>query len=121
MICSNGTNITTATITIPMSTIAIITLTATSIMTSMSLTVHSFTSLSHIQLDTITRVSLHWKTCIAEYYKICQPGELHDPNLWMRKTVDAIWQIFLKIWITRNGELFGKNYEEQRAIALEMT
>jgi hypothetical protein len=33
--------------------------------------------------------------------------------------MDAIWQIFLKIWITRNCELYGKNYEEQRAIALE--
>jgi hypothetical protein len=39
----------------------------------------------------------------------------------MRKTVEAIWQIFLKIWLTRNGELYGKNYEEQREIALEMT
>ena len=33
--------------------------------------------------------------------------------------MDAIWQIFLKIWITQNGELYGKNYEEQHAIALE--
>jgi hypothetical protein len=31
------------------------------------------------------RVSLHLKMCIAEYYKIRQPGEPHNPNLWMRK------------------------------------
>jgi hypothetical protein len=37
----------------------------------------------------------------------------------MQKTIDAIWQIFLTIWYTRNGELHGKDYEEQRAIALE--
>jgi hypothetical protein len=58
-------------------------------------------------------ILLHWKSCIAEYYKIRQPGELHNPSLWMRKTVEAIWQIFLKIWLTRNGKLYGKNYEEQ--------
>jgi hypothetical protein len=39
----------------------------------------------------------------------------------MQKTIDAIWQVFLTIWYTRNGELYGKNYEEQRAIALETT
>jgi hypothetical protein len=37
----------------------------------------------------------------------------------MLKTIDAIWQIFLTIWYTRNGELHGKDYEEQRAIALK--
>jgi hypothetical protein len=37
----------------------------------------------------------------------------------MQKTIDAIWQIFLTIWYTQNGELHGKDYEEQRAIALE--
>jgi hypothetical protein len=37
----------------------------------------------------------------------------------MQKTIDAIWQIFLTIWYTRNGELHGKDYEEQHAIALE--
>jgi hypothetical protein len=37
----------------------------------------------------------------------------------MQKTIDTIWQIFLTIWYTRNGELHGKDYEEQRAIALE--
>jgi hypothetical protein len=67
------------------------------------------------------RISLHWKSCTADYYKIRQPGEPHNPSLWMRKTVEAIWQIFLKIWLTRNGELYGKNYEEQREIALETT
>jgi hypothetical protein len=39
----------------------------------------------------------------------------------MCKTAEAIWQIFLKIWLTRNGELYGKNYEEQKEIALRMT
>jgi hypothetical protein len=37
----------------------------------------------------------------------------------MQKTIDAIWQIFLTIWYTRNSKLHGKDYEEQRAIALE--
>jgi hypothetical protein len=37
----------------------------------------------------------------------------------MQKTIDAIWQIFLTIWYTQNGELHGKDYEEKRAIALE--
>ena len=67
------------------------------------------------------RVSLHWKVCIAEYYKIRQPSDPHNPSLWMRKMVEAIWQIFLKIWLTRNGELYGKNYEEQKEIALRTT
>jgi hypothetical protein len=39
----------------------------------------------------------------------------------MRKTAKAIWQIFLKIWLTRNGELYGKNYEAQKEIALRTT
>jgi hypothetical protein len=39
----------------------------------------------------------------------------------MTKTVDAIWDYFLAIWTERNGELHGRNYEEQRAIALETT
>jgi hypothetical protein len=67
------------------------------------------------------RVSLHWKLCIAEYYKIRQPGDTYNPTLWMTKTVDAIWDYFLAIWTERNGELHGRNYEEQQAIALEMT
>jgi hypothetical protein len=37
----------------------------------------------------------------------------------MQKTIDAIWQIFLTIWYTRNGKLHGKDYGEQQAIALE--
>jgi hypothetical protein len=39
----------------------------------------------------------------------------------MRKTAEAIWQIFLKIWLTRNGELYGKNYEAQKEIVLRTT
>jgi hypothetical protein len=65
------------------------------------------------------RLTLQWKSCIAEYYKVRQPGDSFNPSLWMQKTIDAIWQIFLTIWYTRNGKLHGKDYEEQRAIALE--
>jgi hypothetical protein len=39
----------------------------------------------------------------------------------MMKTVDAVWDLFLVIWTTRNGELHGKDYDEQQVIALEMT
>jgi hypothetical protein len=39
----------------------------------------------------------------------------------MTKTVDAIWDYFLLIWMEQNGELYGKDYYEQRAIALETT
>jgi hypothetical protein len=38
----------------------------------------------------------------------------------MTKMIDAIWEVFLTIWNTRNGEKYGKDYEEQQAIALEM-
>jgi hypothetical protein len=67
------------------------------------------------------RLSLHWKKCIAEYYKSRQPGDSYNPNLWMTKTVDAIWDYFLLIWTDRNGKLYGKDYDEQRAIALATT
>jgi hypothetical protein len=30
----------------------------------------------------------------------------------MQKTINAIWGIFLTIWLTQNGELHGKDYEE---------
>jgi hypothetical protein len=66
-------------------------------------------------------LSLHWKKCIAEYYKVRQPGESFNPTLWMTKTVDAIWDYFLLIWTERNGELYEKDYDEQQAIALETT
>jgi hypothetical protein len=39
----------------------------------------------------------------------------------MTKTIDAVWDLFLVIWTTRNGEFHGKDYEEQRAIALQTT
>jgi hypothetical protein len=39
----------------------------------------------------------------------------------MQKLIDMLWQVFLTIWHTQNGELYGKNYEEQCAIALTMT
>jgi hypothetical protein len=67
------------------------------------------------------RLSLHWKRCIAEYYKVPQPGDKFNPNLWMQKTINTLWQVFLTIWHIQNGELYGKDYEEQHAIALAMT
>jgi hypothetical protein len=39
----------------------------------------------------------------------------------MTKMVDAIWDYFLTIWIEWNGELYGKDYDKQQAIALETT
>jgi hypothetical protein len=39
----------------------------------------------------------------------------------MMKTVDEIWDYFLLIWMEQNGELYGKDYNKQRAIALETT
>jgi hypothetical protein len=42
-------------------------------------------------------LSLHWKKCIAEYYKFWQPGDSYNPTLWMMKTVDAIWDYYLMI------------------------
>ncbi len=64
---------------------------------------------------------LHWKKCIAEYYKVWQPGDTYNPTLWMTKTVDARWDYYLTIWTAQNGELYGKDYDEQWAIALETT
>jgi hypothetical protein len=58
-------------------------------------------------------LSLHWKKCIAEYYKVRQPGDTYIPTLWMTKTVDAIWDYYLTIWTAQNGELYGKDYDEQ--------
>jgi hypothetical protein len=66
-------------------------------------------------------LTLQWKSCIAEYYKVHQPGDAFNPSLWMQKTTDAIWQIFLMIWLMWNGELHGKDYEEQCAIMLHMS
>jgi hypothetical protein len=57
------------------------------------------------------RLLLHWKLCIAEYYRYCQPGDTYNPNLWMTKTVDAVWDLFLVIWTARNGKLHGKEYD----------
>jgi hypothetical protein len=86
---------------------------------------NSFTISSTTPLSTKTTLdgdlSLHWKQCIAEYYKVWQPGDMYNPNLWMQKTIDMIWQVFLTIWNTQNGELYGKNYEEQCKIAIETT
>jgi hypothetical protein len=67
------------------------------------------------------RLLLHWKKCIAEYYKSRQPGDSYNPNLCMTKIVDAIWDYFLLIWTDWNGKLYGKENDEQRVIALETT
>jgi hypothetical protein len=64
---------------------------------------------------------LHWKKCIAEYYKVRQPGDTYNPTLWMMKTVDAILDYYLTIWTAQNGELYGKDDDKQQAIALETT
>jgi hypothetical protein len=66
-------------------------------------------------------LSLHWKQCIAEYYKFRQPGDSYNLNLWITKTIDAIWDYFLLIWTDCNSELYGKDYDEQQAIALKTT
>ena len=65
------------------------------------------------------RISKQWKLCIALYYKARQPGDKYTPTLWMRKTIDEIWQIFFTLWTCRNGEKYGKDYDEQCKIALE--
>ena len=44
-----------------------------------------------------------------------------QPNLWMQKTVDQIWEFHTMIWHCRNGELHRHNFEEQKQIALEVT
>jgi hypothetical protein len=40
---------------------------------------------------------------------------------WARKTVDQVWTTFRTIWLCRNGKLYGKDYEEEQAIALSTT
>jgi hypothetical protein len=67
------------------------------------------------------RISLHWKLAIRKYYSERQPGLFYNPNLWSRKTIDQLWKFYLTIWHGRNGELYGKDYDEQREIALRTT
>jgi hypothetical protein len=31
----------------------------------------------------------------------------------MTKTVDAVWNLFLTVWTAWNGELYGRDYDEQ--------
>ena len=57
--------------------------------------------------------------CIALYYKEHQPGYKYTPTLWMCKTINEIWQIFFMLWTCRNGEKYGKDYDEQCKLALE--
>lgn len=67
------------------------------------------------------RLTKAWKDVIALYYKERQPDEPHNPTLWMRKTVDQLWEFYIAIWYCRNGELHGHDFEEQKKIALEAT
>lgn len=62
-----------------------------------------------------------WKRAIAHYYYERRPGRKFTPTLWARKTADQIWTTFRTIWLCRNGELYGKDYDEERAIALRTT
>jgi hypothetical protein len=36
---------------------------------------------------------LHWKKCIAEYYKVRQPGDTYNPTLWITKTEDGLHEM----------------------------
>jgi hypothetical protein len=67
------------------------------------------------------RLTHAWKAVIAHYYRDRRPGHPFNPTLWMRKTIDQVWLLFRTIWLCRNGEKYGKDYDEQRAIALETT
>jgi len=67
------------------------------------------------------RLSLQWRAVIACYYKECQPGDRYTPKLWMRKTIDQLWQFYLTIWHCRNGEKHGIDYDEAQAKALRAT
>jgi hypothetical protein len=57
----------------------------------------------------------------SQVLQVHQPGNKFNPNLCKQKMIDTLWQVFLTIWHTQNGELYGKDYEEQHAIALAMT
>ena len=65
------------------------------------------------------RLSLHWKLRVAERCKRRQPGGARNPSLRAAKAAGAAWGLLLVVWAARNGELHGKDYEEQRAIALK--
>jgi hypothetical protein len=67
------------------------------------------------------RLTHAWKAAIAHYYRDHRPGHPFNPTLWMRKTIDQVWLLFRTIWLCRNGEKYGKDYDEQRAIALATT
>jgi hypothetical protein len=67
------------------------------------------------------RTAKTWRRAIAHYYYERRPGHLFNPTLWARKTIDQVWTTFRTIWLCRNGELYGKNYEEQQTIALRTT
>jgi hypothetical protein len=47
------------------------------------------------------------------YYHDLQPGNKFTPMLWTRKTINAVWEIFLMIWTCQNGEKSGKDYDKE--------
>jgi hypothetical protein len=55
------------------------------------------------------------------YYHDKQPGRFCNPALWASKTIDQVWTMIWTIWLCCNGELYGKDYEEQWSIALQTT
>jgi hypothetical protein len=67
------------------------------------------------------RIAKTWRRAIAHYYYERWPGIHFNPALWARKTIDLVWTTFQTIWLCRNGKLYGKDYDKQRAIALRTT
>ena len=67
------------------------------------------------------RISLAWRDVLTHYYRYRRPPEPHSPKLWMRKTIDQIWNLYLSLWQCRNGELHGPDFETTRKKALDAT
>jgi hypothetical protein len=67
------------------------------------------------------RLSSQWRHPIALYYKERKPERTVTPKLWVRKTIDQMFKTFRMLWLCRNGEKHGKNYQEARTIALQAT
>jgi len=67
------------------------------------------------------RLSLQWRSVIACYYRERRPGDRYNPKLWMRKTIDQLYQFYLTIWHCRNSKKHGIDYEEAQAMALRAT
>jgi hypothetical protein len=67
------------------------------------------------------RIAKTRRRAIAHYYYERRPGSHFSPALWAQKTINQVWTTFRTIWLCRNGELYGKDYEEQCATALRTT